>query len=74
MTDLSQRRREVDLEAMSGDDAERVGEELGKKIGEICTEAQEKINKLLGPYGESCIVAIQFLDKKTGKPKEAVTF
>lgn len=74
MKSLAERRKQVDLENLSPEDAERIGEEVGKKIGAICSDAEAQINNILAVYGEKCVVAIQIIDKKTGKPRDAVTF
>jgi len=63
---VSERKRKVDLNTLSEDQAELVGEQLGKKIGEIGDVAARKINELTKIYGLSAKVAVQLIDIKTG--------
>ena len=63
---VSERKRKVDLNSLSEDQAELVGEQLGKKIGEIGDHAAKKINELTKIYGLSAKVAVQLIDIKTG--------
>ena len=50
------------------EDAEQIGFELGKKIGEITDKAAEDINNLTKTHGVKVKVAIQFYDSITGEP------
>lgn len=62
---LEERRRKVDLDSMSTEQVELLGLEIGKKLGEICSDAQEKVNKIAKTYGIKAVVGIQFRDPTT---------
>lgn len=64
---IRERRRQVNVDALSPEDAERIGFELGKKAGEIGDKAAVEINKLTNIYGIKAKVAIQFYKEKTGE-------
>lgn len=63
---VSERKKKVNINSLSGDQAELVGEQIGKKIGEIGDQAARKINELTKIYGLSAKVAVQLVDTKTG--------
>lgn len=65
--DISKRKRKVDLNKMDSDKVEALGEELGKKLGAITNEAQNKANRIASIYGFKVVVAIQFIDPITGE-------
>lgn len=62
---ISERRRKVTLEKLDDAGLETLGLELGKKLGEITKEAQEKAELLAKPFGIKVVVAIQFRDPET---------
>lgn len=74
MADLSKRNRKVDLEKLSPEEAERIGEEIGKKAGEILSKAEEDLNKLFKIYGQKIQVAVKMTDEKSGKVTQPLTF
>lgn len=74
MANLSERKRAVDIEKLSPQDAERIGLELGKKAGEMLSKVEEDLNKLFSIYGQKIQVCVKITDTKTGKVSEPLTF
>lgn len=68
MGNFKDRKRKVDLEQLSPDDAERIGQQVGEKIGEITSEAEKRINEILGIYGQKAKIMYCLVDPKTGEP------
>lgn len=46
-----ERARKVDVEKLTNEQADQIGEEIGRKLSDIAKEAAEKANKLLKIYG-----------------------
>lgn len=74
MANLSERKRSVDVEQLSPQDAERIGLELGEKAGEMLAKVEEDLNKLFSIYGQKIQVCVKITDMKTGKTTEPLTF
>jgi len=74
MANLSERKRTVDVEKLSAQDADRIGLELGKKAGEMLAKVEEDLNKLFSIYGQQIQVCVKITDTKTGKVSEPLTF
>ena len=68
MVELKERKRKVDVEKLSPEEQERIGELLGKKLNEIVDEAVTKANTMLEIY--NCKVIMQLELKPLPKPKE----
>ena len=64
---LKKRKRKVDLTKMTDEQAELIGEQIGKKIGEIGDAAAAKINEITKIYGLKAKIAVQLINEKTGQ-------
>lgn len=65
MTEIAQ---EVDIESLSQEEANQLGQELGLVIGQVGDKAALELNEMLAKYGLKAKIAVQILDKKTDKP------
>jgi len=63
MVDLNRKSRKIDLDKLSPEDLDRIGQELGKTVGEILSEASKKVNKLLNIYGLETHISYTPFDK-----------
>lgn len=72
--DISARRRQVDLNSVSEEQADLIAAEIGRKIGESVNETCEKARKLLNIYGLDIkltyVVFKQGEDPLAEKPKK----
>jgi hypothetical protein len=59
MVNLKERKRKVDVEKLSVEQAEKIGVELGNKLNEIVDEAVAKSNKILEVYGCKAIMQLE---------------
>jgi hypothetical protein len=55
---LAERRRKVDVEKLSIDEADQLSEQIGTRTREICDDAANKINAILNIYGLQAKIAI----------------
>jgi hypothetical protein len=51
MENVQNRKRSFDVNSLSKDAADKLSEEIGAKVRQICDEACEKANKILNIYG-----------------------
>jgi len=67
--ELRDRERKIDVNALSQEQVDQLSLQIGDKVREICDEAAGRVNALLGIYGMSAKIAIQF-DKLPEKMKK----
>ena len=65
--DLSNRKRRVNVESLTPEQADAMGEELGKKIAAVTDDAAKKINEYLAVYGLQAKIQYCLVDKE-GNP------
>lgn len=64
---IGKRKRKVDINLLTDDQAEMVGEALAKKVQTLSDKVVKEIDEILGIYGIKSQIAIQLIEKKTGK-------
>lgn len=66
-TKKTRKLKNIDLAKMEPAEVAQLGEQLGKKLGEIGDAAAEKMNKIAAAYGLKTKVYVQLLDATTGE-------
>ena len=74
MADLADRQRKVSIENMSPDEADRIGLEVGKKLGSIVAKLENKMNELMKAELESAKLELDALLKIYGQEGRIVPF
>lgn len=63
------RKRSVDVNALSRQQADRLEKEIGKQLGKIFDEAGTKANKMLNIYGLQIKIGYQIVEMTNKKDK-----
>lgn len=61
MIDQSKRERKVDIEKMSGEQADLIGKQIGEAMAKIMDEANRKCNEILNIYGMQTQIQYQIV-------------
>lgn len=67
MTNLEDRVKSVNIDHVDAEQVEVLGEQLGKKLGDIGDAAAAEMNKIASIYGLKAKVLIQLFDASTGE-------
>lgn len=73
MENLQNRKRSFDVNSLAKEEADRLSDEIGAKVRQICDEACEKANKILGIYGMKAQMQIVINATEQEAPKAPAT-
>lgn len=69
MSDVHSRKRSFDINKLSPEDADRLSNEIGAKVREICDAACTEANKILNIYGMKALMEIAIAPLEDANPK-----